>query len=188
MRGRLPDSETPLRLSFVLPGSLETPTGGYRYDRRVVAGLRQAGHSVDVLTLGDSFPQPDDATLQASYRALANLPAGPAVIDGLALGALPEIGRHLPAHAPLVALVHHPLALESGLTPAMADALRHSERQALASARQVIVTSPATADILVSGLWLIPGSNQRRPAGRRRRAAGGRRGWQESSNCSASAR
>ena len=150
----MPDSETPMRLSFIVPGSLETPTGGYRYDRRVVAGLRGIGHRVDVLTLGESFPQPDRATLQASYRALASLPAGPAVIDGLALGALPEIGCHLPAHAPLIALVHHPLALESGLAPALADALRHSERQALASARQVIVTSPATADILVSGYGL----------------------------------
>ena len=149
MRGRLPE-----RLSFIAPGSLETPTGGYRYDRRVVAGLRERGHRVDVLTLGESFPQPDAAVLQASYRALAGLPAGPAVIDGLALGALPEIGRHLPGHAPLIALVHHPLALESGLAPAVADRLRASERQALAAARHVVVTSPATADILVSDYGL----------------------------------
>jgi len=139
-----------MRLSFVVPGSLETPTGGYRYDRQVVAGLRAAGHRVDVLTLGESFPQPDAATLQASYRALEQLPAGPAVIDGLALGALPEIGRHLPAHAPLIALVHHPLALESGLTAVQTERLRASERQALAAARHVVVTSPATAEILVS--------------------------------------
>ncbi len=143
-----------MRLSFIVPGSLETPTGGYRYDRHVVAGLRGLGRTVDVLTLGESFPRPDGATLQASYRALASLPAGPAVVDGLALGALPEIDRHLPAHAPLIALVHHPLALESGLAPDIANALRRSERQALASARQVIVTSPATADILVSGYGL----------------------------------
>jgi glycosyltransferase involved in cell wall biosynthesis len=139
-----------MRLSFVVPGSLETPTGGYRYDRQVVAGLRAAGHRVDVLTLGESFPEPDVATLQASYRALAQLPAGPAVIDGLALGVLPEIGRHLPAHAPLIALVHHPLALESGLSAPQADGFRASERQALARASHVIVTSPATARILVS--------------------------------------
>ncbi|MFN4282822.1 MAG: glycosyltransferase family 4 protein [Alphaproteobacteria bacterium] len=144
----------PERLSFIVPGSLETPTGGYRYDRQVVAGLRARGHRVDVLTLGESFPQPDAPTLQASYRALAGLPDGPAVIDGLALGALPEIGAHLPAHAPLIALVHHPLALESGLAPDIAERLRVSERQALAAARHAIATSPTTADILVSGYGL----------------------------------
>jgi glycosyltransferase involved in cell wall biosynthesis len=143
-----------MRLSFVIPGSLDSPTGGYRYDRQVVTGLRTAGHRVDLLTLGDSFPQPDAPTLISSYRAVASLPAAPVVIDGLALGALPEIGRHLPAHAPLIALLHHPLALESGLAPQVADALRASERQALASARHVIATSPVTADILVSDYGL----------------------------------
>lgn len=143
-----------MRLSFVIPGSLDTPTGGYRYDRQVVNGLRAAGQRVDLLTLGESFPQPDAPTLTASYRAFAGLPAAPVVVDGLALGALPEIGRHLPAHAPLIALVHHPLALESGLARQLADALRASERRALAAARHVVVTSPATADILVSDYGL----------------------------------
>jgi glycosyltransferase involved in cell wall biosynthesis len=153
MRARLPEQGA-LRLGFVIPGSLDTPTGGYRYDRQVVAGLRAAGHRVDLLTLGESFPQPDAATLISSYRAVANLPAVPVVIDGLALGALPDISRHLPAHTPLIALVHHPLALESGLAPGLANAFRASERQALAAARHVVVTSPATAHILVSDYGL----------------------------------
>ncbi|HEU0069922.1 MAG TPA: glycosyltransferase family 4 protein [Alphaproteobacteria bacterium] len=138
-----------MKLTVVVPGSLETPTGGYRYDRQVVVGLRAAGHGVTVLTLGESYPQPDAATLQASYRALSRL-SGPVVIDGLALGAMPDIADHLPAHAPLIALVHHPLALESGLDPALAEKLRQSEREALAHARHVIVTSPPTGKILAA--------------------------------------
>lgn len=139
-----------MRASFVVPGSLETPTGGYRYDRAVVTGLRERGHRIDLLTLSDSFPAPDAAVLRASYRALATLPAAPVVIDGLALGALPEIGKHLPPQTPLIALVHHPLALESGLADERVAALRDSERLALAAARHVVVTSPATAGILAA--------------------------------------
>jgi glycosyltransferase involved in cell wall biosynthesis len=72
------------------------------------------------------------------------------VVDGLALGVLPEAAQALrPTHR-LVALVHHPLALESGLTPAQTSALRESERAALAAVRHVIVTSPATSRILVA--------------------------------------
>jgi glycosyltransferase involved in cell wall biosynthesis len=50
----------------------------------------------------------------------------------------------------LLALVHHPLALESGLTAERAESLRRSERAALASVRGVIVTSAATAHLVVS--------------------------------------
>jgi glycosyltransferase involved in cell wall biosynthesis len=54
-----------------------------------------------------------------------------------------------PRH-PLIALVHHPLALESGLSAAQADEFRASERAALAAARRVVVTSATTARLLVA--------------------------------------
>ena len=44
----------------------------------------------------------------------------------------------------LVALVHHPLADETGRTPDEAAALKDSETRALAATRLVVVTSPAT--------------------------------------------
>jgi glycosyltransferase involved in cell wall biosynthesis len=72
------------------------------------------------------------------------------VIDGLALGVLPDVAAELRATHKLIALVHHPLALETGLTAGEADALRTSERAALAAMRHVIVTSAATARHLVA--------------------------------------
>ncbi len=63
----------------------------------------------------------------------------PIVIDGLALGVLPEVAAALSPTHPVIALVHHPLALESGLSSAQADAFRDSERQALGYARHVVV-------------------------------------------------
>jgi glycosyltransferase involved in cell wall biosynthesis len=83
---------------------------------------------------------------------LSAIPVGqPIVLDGLALGVLPDVAAELAREHPLVALVHHPLALESGLTAERADALRRSERAALAEVRQVVVTSPATAKLVAAG-------------------------------------
>jgi glycosyltransferase involved in cell wall biosynthesis len=72
------------------------------------------------------------------------------LLDGLAFGAMPEVVHAHAGRLNLLALVHHPLAEETGLEPAQARRLRDSERRALAVARHVIVTSMATRDALAA--------------------------------------
>jgi glycosyltransferase involved in cell wall biosynthesis len=139
------------RLAFAVPGDLATPTGGYAYDRRMIAELAKLGWQVDVVGLGEGFPHPDAQQAQGAAALLSAIPAGRiVVIDGLAFGVLPEVAVALQSRNPVVALVHHPLALEAGLSPQQAEALRISERRALAAARGIIVTSAATARILIA--------------------------------------
>lgn len=138
------------RVAFAVPGDLATPTGGYAYDRRMIAELQKLGWQVDVVLLGDGFPRPSAAQKQHADRVLTLVEGDhPIVIDGLALGVLPEAAAVLHAKRPLVALVHHPLALETGLLASESDAMRASERSALARAQSVIVTSAPTARLLV---------------------------------------
>ncbi len=69
-----------------------------------------------MLDLGDGFPRPTAEIRAAACAKLAALPSrGPIVIDGLAFGVLPDAAEALRASHSLVALVHHPLALEIGL-------------------------------------------------------------------------
>ncbi|WP_146604662.1 glycosyltransferase, partial [Rhodoplanes roseus] len=142
---------TARRIVFAVPGDLDTPTGGYAYDKRVVHELRRRGRSVDVLDLGAGFPRPDAAGRAAALDMLQQVPAGtPTVIDGLAYGVLPELAATVCRRVPVIALVHHPLALESGLLPDEAVRLRETERVALAGARAVVVTSEATARLVAA--------------------------------------
>ncbi len=67
------------------------------------------------------------------------------LVDGLALGALPDEAEREASRLTIVALVHHPLAAETGIDRALAAALEVSERRALAAVRSVVVTSHATA-------------------------------------------
>jgi len=137
------------RIAFAVPGDLATPTGGYGYDRRIIVELRILGWKVDVLSLGDGFPQPSaDQRAMALSRLLAVPESVPVVVDGLALGALPEEAEAIARRSPLVALVHHPLALETGLSRDDMEELFKSERKALEAARVVIATSPSTGQKL----------------------------------------
>jgi glycosyltransferase involved in cell wall biosynthesis len=130
-----------LRIELVVPGLLEQRTGGYIYDRRIVEGLRALGRQVRVHELAGRFPIVDEIATTAARTALETMRTdGAPVIDGLALPAFADL--RLPR--PWVALVHHPLALETGLSAAEADGLAAVERQTLASASRVIVTSPQT--------------------------------------------
>ena len=139
----------PRRLHLLVPGDLDTLTGGYLYDRRIADALRARGWQVDLHALYASFPQPTPAALAHAAETLAALPADALVlVDGLAYGAMPRGARAEAARLRLIALVHHPLAAESGLDAATRRALRESEREALASAWGVVVTSCATARAL----------------------------------------
>ena len=139
------------RAAFAVPGDLETPTGGYAYDKRIIAGLRALGWVIDVIDLGGAFPNPDAAVRAAALAKLLATPQGcPIVIDGLAFGVMAAEAELLHERNPLVALVHHPLALETGTDAGMATALRDSERAALGFTRSVIVTSQPTAAILAA--------------------------------------
>jgi glycosyltransferase involved in cell wall biosynthesis len=138
-------------LTFAVPGALTIPTGGYVYDRRMIAELRRLGWTVDVLDLGAGFPDPSPAQRAAAVERLLAIPHGRAVVvDGLVYGALPNAAEKLCRSHPAVALVHHPLALESGLPEREALRLRESERAALACAAAVIATSAATARLLAA--------------------------------------
>jgi glycosyltransferase involved in cell wall biosynthesis len=133
-------------LDLVLPGDPDTRTGGYAYDRRIAAGLRELGWSVRLHSLASSFPAPDRAALADAAAQFATLPDDALVlVDGLAFGAMPDVAAREAARLRLVALVHHPLALESGLDAATRARLRASETAALAHVRAVVATSERTA-------------------------------------------
>ena len=145
------------KVTFAIPGDLATPTGGYGYAREVIAALRARGWEVDLLDLGDAFPRVDADQRAHALKCLLNTPADvPVVVDGLALGVLPQEAQAASRSHCLIALVHHPLALETGLSVEAANALRVSETQALAATLHVITTDQSTAAVLAADYAVPP--------------------------------
>lgn len=137
-------------VTWAIPGDLSIVTGGYAYDRRIIAELERLGWQVEFVQLGDGFPRPTaEQKALAEARLLATASDRPIVIDGLAFGVLPEAAAVLHRTHRVIALVHHPLALETGLAERESQALLACERAALASTKHVITTSPWTADLLI---------------------------------------
>ena len=111
-------------IAFLIPGDLRIRTGGYGYDRQIVDGLRRLGWTVDVHALDESFPFPSKSARAAALDLFNKLPAGrTVVVDGLAFGALGPEATVVRDRLQLVALVHHPLAAETGLPKESARAL-----------------------------------------------------------------
>ena len=131
---------------MVVPGPLDQRTGGYIYDACIVDGLRRMGWHVVVHELDGTFPEGDETAHASLTGVLAELPDDTCVVvDGLAMGGLPQ-----PLHAHslrlrIVGLVHHPLAEETGLDARQRHRLAASERDALSVCRGVLVTSSKTA-------------------------------------------
>jgi glycosyltransferase involved in cell wall biosynthesis len=141
----------PSALQFLIPGELQSATGGYVYDRSVIDGLRAFGWQVDVHRLDGSFPQPNAAALAHADSLLSRLPdAALVLVDGLALGAMPELIEAHAGRLVVVALIHMPLAAQFGLDPSLAAQRAQRELRALRSVRHVIVTSQATAQQLTA--------------------------------------
>jgi hypothetical protein len=137
-------------LRFAVPGDIETRTGGYIYDRRLMLELRRLGWAIEHLSWSASFPFPNSADLAATAKSLAAMPDGSLIlIDGLAYGAMPALAEAEGRRLRLVGLVHHPLANETSLTSAQQALLLGSERRALQAARAVICTSATTGRTLI---------------------------------------
>lgn len=136
-------------LYFAIPGDINTLTGGYAYDRRLITELHSLGHKIKHLQLSSQFPLPDSDALADAAAQFAGLPDHALVIaDGLAYGVMETIAEQHAARLNIVALCHHPLMLEAGLTTAQVQQLFLSEQRALNAAKAVIVTSRMTGRIL----------------------------------------
>lgn len=129
-------------LAVVVPAPWQALSGGSTYDRRLVAALRTRGTPVRVEVVGGAWPRPSPGERRALAEALVRSGAADVVVDGLVAAAAPtEVLAAVDDGTRVHVLVHLPLALESGLDPAVAAELDRSEAAALRAATSVLATS-----------------------------------------------
>jgi glycosyltransferase involved in cell wall biosynthesis len=139
-----------MHVTLIVPAPFETVSGGYIYDRRIVALLRDSGHTVEVAELNGVFPVADTVASDAARAAWDRLPRDTRpVIDGLALPAFRGLEDAIAARG-TVGLIHHPVSLETGLSEADQALLTELEHRLFQRLPRVIVTSDTTAATLIT--------------------------------------
>lgn len=135
--------------AFAIPGDMTQKTGGYIYEYELLMALRAQGRQVEHLQLPAGFPDPRPLDTEMALDAMTGVAADvPLIIDGLVFGSIDTMGLAR-VEAPIIAMIHHPLGLETGLPVDLSLELRRREADNLRLARAVIVPSPHTARILV---------------------------------------
>ena len=153
---------------------LASPSGGNRYDRRVVQGLAATGWDVRERAVPGGWPRPDATARAGLATALAAVPDGAVVlVDGLVACGVPDVVVPAARRLALVVLVHLPLGDETGAPPELAV----REREVLAAAAAVIATSPWAAQPGRHPARAGPRPGHGRDPGRRSRTARPRLGW-----------
>ncbi|MCY3710766.1 MAG: glycosyltransferase family 4 protein [Caldilineaceae bacterium] len=101
-----------MRIGLLIYGSLDTLSGGYLYDRKLVEHLREAGDSVEIVSLPwRSYPAhlADNLSLRL-YRRLRDLSVDILLQDELNHPSLALVNwrlRRLQPRCPLISIVHH---------------------------------------------------------------------------------
>jgi glycosyltransferase involved in cell wall biosynthesis len=145
-----------MHVSLIVPAPFDLVSGGYGYDRRIVAEMRASGLIVDVVELTGSFPFADDLARQNAGAAWNGLkPGTKVVIDGLALPAFHGIQGEVSARGS-VGLIHHPVSMETGQAATARDALANVEQRFFPLLTRLIVTSDTTAETLITRFHVPP--------------------------------
>ncbi len=145
-----------MHVTLIVPAPFTAVSGGYGYDRRIVAGLRALGHDAVAIELPGTHPVADSIARDAACAALDRLPLGTkVVIDGLALPAFAGLDDALAAIG-AVGLIHHPTSMERGLADAEQSRLREIESRLFRRLRVAIVTSAPTAETLAKDFGVDP--------------------------------
>ncbi len=137
-----------MRIALVIYGSLDTVSGGYLYDRKLVERLRARGHEVEVVSLPwrNYARHLGDSASSAWRRTLRELSADLILEDELNHPSLAFAPR--PAHSdgsrpPIVSIVHH-LRMSEELPPALRPLYRAVEARYLRRADAFIFNSKTT--------------------------------------------
>jgi glycosyltransferase involved in cell wall biosynthesis len=151
-----------MNLHFLIPGDINTLTGGYVYDKIIINGLRNLGYGITVHQLGGDFPFPSAENLEHCKRILDSIPNRELVfIDSLAFGPMHMLLKDYQGKNPILPIIHLPLSQNPNYNEESKKLLAEQERRAFDYANSVVAVSWFTKQLIVGygvnpdNVWVI---------------------------------
>ncbi|WP_394742610.1 glycosyltransferase family 4 protein [Natronococcus roseus] len=125
-----------MEVGLVVPDDLETTSGGYRYDRRLVAELRARGDDLEVIVLSETTGDDLRSRLDRRFDVLLQ--------DELCYDRLAAHNPNLESPELVVSLVHNLQSDDPSLANRKRERLRDRERRYLGTVDAAVCTSAHT--------------------------------------------
>ena len=139
-----------MNVHFLIPGDIETLTGGYVYNKIIIEGLRKLDYKVSIYQLPVDFPFPSDKTLEECNQILTKIPfREPILIDSLAFGPLNKIIAENFGRNPIIPIIHLPLSYNPKYSEETKKHLKEQERNAFEYSPSIIAVSEFTKQLIV---------------------------------------
>jgi glycosyltransferase involved in cell wall biosynthesis len=159
-----------MNLHFLIPGDINTLTGGYVYDKIVFEGLRKYGYTLLLHQLAPDFPFPSHNSLNECEVIFADIPQGePIFIDSLAFGPMYKILIKYKKKNPVIAIMHLPLSRNPNFSKAEQQLFYKNEKTALGEATKIVAVSgftkqlieeygvkPSKIEVVIPGVFDLP--------------------------------
>jgi len=139
-----------MTIHFLIPGDINTLTGGYVYDKNIIEGLIKSGYTVNVHQLSNDFPFPSEENLKKCEAIYKSIPNGnPVFIDSLAFGPIHNILLMYQNKNPVIAIIHLPLTKNPNFSRAEREQFFLPEQNALKLANKIVAVSEFTKQIII---------------------------------------
>jgi glycosyltransferase involved in cell wall biosynthesis len=146
----LSSTSTEMNVHFLIPGDINTLTGGYVYDKIITDGLRLMGYNVTIHSLTNDFPFPSAKSLDLCNLIFAGIPLGEIIfIDSLAFGPLYKILERNSGRNIVIPIIHLPLSKNPKYDEVTKKLLADLENRAFYYATYVIAVSEFTKQLIV---------------------------------------
>lgn len=138
-----------MNLHFFITGDINTPSGEFIYNKKIIDGLRGRNYKVFVHNLPADFPFPSANSIAQLEDIVKSIPSDDLLlIPGVIVGSSPAIVEGYAKNHKFIAYVHVPVSLSNGLSIYQKEIVLASEKTGFSKVQYCITSNESGKNAL----------------------------------------